>query len=250
MHSLFLLLLLLLVVVFHITTAAVAIPKKDDISFSNVGPISLFPSKGLQFKWRASVENTFGKATSKETSVLTWKRNYSTSKESIQSLKRVSKKWVEGYPQWLPKVAWGLLRATTTTTTRSKQSTTTTTTIQPRFWDCNLLSFGNLQVRKMNRRGCELELPIVSGLLALGNKNQGCLKFYAVVEPNNKGSDNDRITCRFQSKIGGNYCPWIAGGEGSPMAQKWMYLSTQSIVHAYIMWRFHKRWADRVRKIC
>jgi hypothetical protein len=148
-------------------------------------------------------------------------------------------------------VTLGFLRAVVVP---SSSKSSTITILKPRFLDVHLLSFGTLQVKRSNKRGgCMFELPITGGLLA--RNDRGCLRFWAVAEkhPNpspKKDDDERRISCRFRSEIGGNFCPWIAGPPPVAPTRKWGYLSTQSLVHAYVMWRFHLTWNDRVRKIC
>jgi hypothetical protein len=38
------------------------------------------------------------------------------------------------------------------------------------------------------------------------------------------------------------YRPWLAGPAPVSPVRRWMYLSTQSVFHAYITWRFHNEW--------
>ena len=63
--------------------------------------------------------------------------------------------------------------------------------------------------------------------------------------------ENPRAICKLRSELQ-NYSPWIAGTKSSPIPkfQKWMYLYSQSLVHGYVMWRFHQTWQDRIQKVC
>ena len=54
------------------------------------------------------------------------------------------------------------------------------------------------------------------------------------------------IRCRLRTEISGNYCPWIAGKPPITKLRKFVYLKSQSIIHAYTMWRFHRVWKKMV----
>eukprot|EP00980_Cylindrotheca_fusiformis_P005372 scaffold1143_cov96-Cylindrotheca_fusiformis.AAC.5 len=183
-----------------------------------------------------------------------------------------------------------LKTATKTTTYDSNQkdlksSTTTTSTkttfVCPRFFSnrVQLLQFGPVQVIRRGRKQCQWKLPITGGLLALApppptkeeeedsssnnnsrkNKKKkddvdlGYLLFETtsnIVQHSNKTHPYYKMGCQFQSSIGGQYSPSIAGPTPISTPRKWMYLGTQSITHAYVMWRFHNAWNKRVTTVC
>jgi len=154
---------------------------------------------------------------------------------------------------------------------KGKLHPATSAIIKPRFFDLELLSFGEIQKITHRPKGqCHFELPITGGILALnrgkgkGQNSQGSLQFSNSIQKEdrrgsasgkrgseNKKSDESKMFCQFQSQIGSNYCPGLAG-LALPISKfrKRCYLSTQSLIHAYVMHRFHCTWNDRVRKVC
>lgn len=179
----------------------------------------------------------------------------------MRSVIRVSRQFIAYYPQWLakPNVSFGFL--TTKTDPKSHE-----TMIRPRFFpNLALLTFGPLKVIGSPRKpSCQYKLPITGGLLALGNakspKDMGCLLFETKAREVTK-ADKDawpELACSCTSQIQGAYRPWIAGGPASSSSSSsngksssisirpWAYLSSQSMVHAYVMWRFHNTWRRRL----
>ena len=120
------------------------------------------------------------------------------------------------------------------------------------------------------RRSIQVDFPVIGGLL------DGKRQAQATVSPI-KISEHGRIrfvveqeevkiqdTCkeksrrsqtlwsnlRIESSICGGYCPAISGGAPVNALRKVAYLSSQSLVHAYVMWRFHgKVWAGTQKKM-
>lgn len=223
---------------------------KETINIPSVGPLPFLLSPTSNFRWKASVDPETGIASSEETSKCQWKPNYETPPESMRSVSRVSRQFIAYYPQWLarPKVSFGLL--TTKTDPESQE-----TMIRPRFFpNLSLLTFGPLQVvRSPAKAVFQYKLPITGGLLALKNakspKDMGCLSFETKTTKV-KQADKSELECSCISEIAGAYRPWIAGGPNTNFIRPWAYLSSQSTVHAYVMWRFHKAWTRRLKVIC
>jgi hypothetical protein len=195
-----------------------------------------------------------GQASSTETSTSKWFHNYPTKIESKRSVQRVTHKLVSQYPKWLvrPKVTFGLLRATA-------NETGDAIAIQPIIFDIDLLIFGTVQTLCKKKNKYKLKLPIKGGILALTSvseqkgkqKDYGCLTFQTtlaedILDTKKKPRSRQKFICQFESEISGNYCPWVAGPAPVPTHRKWTYLSSQSIVHAYVMWRFHQAWSKRI----
>lgn len=231
---------------------------------TDVGPIRLpFLKVGRCYQWQASLDSSSGRATSKELSQSSWMQNRETKRATKKSVRRASQKFLERYPQWLAqgRVTFGLLRAVTSDA--DEMNNEQVTSIKPRFFNINLLSFGKLKVVKQRTFGRrhfhEFELPITSGILTLSSpqpkKDRGCLKFSVVAKPLSPSSAKGKrrkktMSCHLQSEISGNYCPKLAGPAPVSFLRKWGYLSTQSLVHAHVMWKLHRTWNSRVNKIC
>lgn len=256
------LLLLLLLLLLATDAAAASLFQKTNsqsgISSSavDIGPFPFFLSPFGKFQWQASLDARIGRATSKETSTREWHRRYENPKESQQSIFRVSHKFIGQYPQWLvrPKVTFGLLKC-------QKDGDTKECTLRPRFLkNVNLLTFGPIQVLRKSHTKCKWKLPITGGLLSLSTttsattskqkkQDMGCLVF-ETSSTKHQNKTSPFLTCNFESSIEGNYCPSIAGRAPISFPRKWTYLSSQSIVHAYVMWRFHNAWNNRVTTVC
>lgn len=234
----------------------------------DIGPSSmiLLPGKKFGYFWQASLDSTLGQARSKETSSSTWKHHRENKYKSKRSVQRVTHKLVSVYPTWLvnPKTTLGFLNCKHNPDTKE-------TTIHPRFFSkVVLLTFGPVQEVSKNTNKYKVKLPITGGLLAmqeetnskiLGNrKDYGCLLFQTHCcdsvrlmnddGTNKKQTNTNSLTCNLQTDIAGNYCPRIAGPAPVSSLRKWMYLSSQSIVHAYVMFRFHNTWNKRINTVC
>ncbi|CAJ1955623.1 unnamed protein product [Cylindrotheca closterium] len=234
------------------STSAKSSAKDNLRNTPSIGPLPFLLSPQSNFRWKASIDPKTGIASSEETSKFQWKQNYETSPESMRSVIRVSRQFISHYPQWLarPKVSFGLL----TTKTDSKSNETT---LRPRFLpNLPLLTFGPMQVIGSPKKPwCQYKLPITGGLLALGNakrpKDMGCLFFETNTSRANLPDKDSwpELACTCTSEIAGAYRPWIAGGPSANFIRPWAYLSSQSMVHAYVMWRFHKAWKRRLTVI-
>jgi hypothetical protein len=160
---------------------------------------------------------------------------------------------LEQYPQWLVRgaVTLGLFQAVPLPGGGCS--------LQDRFFGINFLSFARPQSSRFSfyktvptrdgailqtREGdCTVVLPIIGGLLALNNNNdddnnnnnagKGCLWFRL---QHNESTEETKLVTEIRG-----YNPWLIGStQPIPFYRKLLYLSTQSIVHAYVMWRFHR----------
>lgn len=193
------------------------------------------------FSWSASIDRPTGIATSSETSQvwngsdLECKLLRAKPKRRLQCLQNN----FESYPNWLAKklVTFGVLRAI--------ENEKGSIAIQDVFFGCNLLTFdrptSRFQVKDRERR-FTVNLPVTGGIMAYREDSRkdrhgdlGRLLF-SVVE-----TTTPNKTTRFSLETGiSGYRPAIAGGPPVSRVRKWMYQSTQSYVHAYVMWRFHR----------
>jgi hypothetical protein len=224
---------------------------------SDRGPVRIWPKKG-GYTWEASVDRESGIATSKETGTIpTGSRLYkSINTTSDRDLLHFTENLFSPYPTWLVKfpVTLGLLKATPDKKGGFE--------IRDRLFGANLISFGRTQGQRFSfqtstKRGttktsqCSLSLPITGGLLTLpadpskpNGGNRGSLLF-TLTKSREVGATADsdeplETVCSITTTIGG-YRPSIAGSAPVNVFRKWTYLSTQSIVHANIMWRYRRR---------
>jgi hypothetical protein len=219
----------------------------------HLGPIRLRPGRH-SFVWQASVDTT-GIATSKEqmlaspTSSLVkhFQRGTDLKMEERDVWSEVVDR-LEKYPEWLVRgaVTFGLFHIV-----RVEERGYS---LQDRFFGVNFLTFGWAESQRFSmlkpvpnpdigeedkkRVGdCTVVLPIRGGLLALckpsRNGDMGCLKF--TLRHNEALKETELVT-----EIQG-YNPFLVGPkEPPPLYRRFMYLSVQSMVHAYVMWRFHR----------
>jgi hypothetical protein len=161
------------------------------------------------YAWTASIDRVTGIATSREVSTVPKPlRNHIATFSS--------------YPTWLakPSVTFGLLDA-------KKNTTNGATMICVRYFGSELLTFGQAVIRDKNT----VELPIRGGLLAQINakkRQHGSLIF--------RQTKNQMIETQIQY----GYRPSILGPAPVPLWRGLAYGGSQSVIHAYVMWRFHR----------
>jgi hypothetical protein len=141
--------------------------------------------------------------------------------------------------------------------------------INDSLFGLNLLCFGSPRssatTKKTTaggrRRILQVDFPVIGGLLD-GKQRQakvssskilsehGCIRF-VVEQEEMRGEDETQQgrkgwhVVRIKSSICGGYCPAITGTAPVNIIRKVAYLSSQSLIHAYVMWRFHgKVWAN------
>jgi hypothetical protein len=216
-----------------------------------LGPIPLFcrSSKIIQtrglFRWVASLDPKSGKGSAIEQSnIQVLKKDNEHVLALEPGLKNLFYDLVKNYPKFLSDVSLGFL-------TSAKSNDGTASTIQLNVIGIDLLTFAEVQIKESKSNTYALELPVKGGLLSLppiqsDGEDRGCLRFECTIQqPSN---DVDSSVLHFQSLIQGNYRPWIAGYPTIPRLRKWMYLLSQSLVHAYVMYRFHRLWRRHVQE--
>ena len=209
------------------------------------------PPRRGPFSWRAFLDATTGLASSRETSqVFSSHVHGMSSTESSDRLKYL----VESYPTWLcgGPITFGCLQA-------CKDATNKSCSIRVRFLNLELLSFGAAKSRgrlvhrqqpdesakQVTETRIEtFSLPIMGGLLSSksGDKtDQGSLLFSfrsdATISNPNDNIQDGCLTIR--TAIVG-YRPWLAGPAPLAAWRRRAYLSSQSLIHAYVMWRYHR----------
>ena len=206
--------------------------------------VSLWTStaNGSHFTSRAFLDRATGIATSLETSNIP-----SHSKLSLwltnEKSSTIANKIFQVYPTWLCQggITLGLLRAESYLYDRNKHGVR----VHDRVFGINVITFGqpttsSLQLKWQNNNSStattKLVLPIVGGCLARKPTNtgsgSGCLQF--ILQTSSVG------VARIETGIAGNYFPTLVGRPPVIPIRAWVYRSTQSMVHSYIMWRFHQ----------
>jgi hypothetical protein len=221
--------------------------------------------EGNGFLWQASLDSDTGRASSLEFSLCHSSVNINTNARR-RDVRQKTLNLVESWPQFLSKrtVTFGLIGNTPVVDEQS-----TAILLRP-LMNLRVLSFGKVRMRRPNSfHGknviASFELPVCGGLLSLplrSAKDRGHLSF--VVEQvdtrstsrnsikNNRGGKKSRArtSCiRLRTAIAGSYSPWVAGKAPIPAYRKWVYLSSQSLVHGYTMWRFHRAWKARMMEV-
>jgi hypothetical protein len=188
---------------------------KSACSSSSSSSSSSSIAKG--FKWSASVDRKTGLAQSQET---TYPKRTSEGRYDSDQAKKIAQRFLD-YPKWLCKgsVTLGLFKAVPSSAERSSSSC---------GWDVRLKGTGTsmLALGQPSKRGNVVQFPLQGGLLVAANN--GCLRFavtdHGVIETN--------IV---------NYRPSICGKSPPITAfRAAVYGRTQTLVHAFVMWRFHR----------
>jgi hypothetical protein len=224
---------------------------------------------GMNYQWSAAIEPSTGIATSRE-------RSHPPACHSRMTTRAQRHAFLQaflGYPQWLarPRVTFGMIQAQQNHTDGS-----TTIYLRSAIWNSTilrrnrlaLLSFGQPQ-RHVRHRGdrkqntpeiTSILLPITGGILAqpttkttmttkVGRRSRStpgtAIRSHEVVSYGSllfslHQAHNQTIVA-VETNIQDGYRPTLAGRR-LPLSilQARMYQSTQSLVHAYVMWRFHK----------
>lgn len=221
--------------------------------------------QGGGFLWQASLDSDTGRASSLEVSLCHSSVNINTNARRRQ-VRQKTLNLVESWPQFLSKgtVTFGLIGNAPVVDGKS-----TAVLLRP-LMNLSVLSFGKIRMGRhnsFNRKNVisSFELPVSGGLLSLPlpfAKDRGHLSF--VVERtdmisksrNNikssaggKNSGAGSSCIRLSTAIAGSYSPWVAGKAPIPAYRKWTYLWSQSLVHGYTMWRFHRAWKARMMEI-
>jgi hypothetical protein len=236
----------------------------DSAVVSVVGPISLF-DKGGRFVWNAVLDRARGTASASETSIPPSSSRLLKTLEDAQGdtdFRNLSENLFNDYPQWLCRfpVTFGILKAIPHEGGY---------VIRDRLLGCTLLSFGKPGTKMLSvdvgtkngtfHRSSQYTIyhPIAGGLLSLPatsseRKRQEPARIvctlitcYPKGSPLNK---NRYHSCSIETEVAG-YRPWLAGCPPIHPVRASLYLCTQSVVHAYVTWRLHRRcWNYSVRK--
>lgn len=198
---------------------------------TSIGPVQLSWRKH-SFSWEANVDRKTGIASSKEYS----------SKPLQQEKEFPVKKIFHSYTTWLCRfpVTFSILRSIQT-----KQGVC----IQDRLFGQNLLIFGHAKSRLISitlhegamQNSYSTELPITGGLLA-SHTSKSALQFTFSTIHGEKGQTSSITTRLF------GYRPTLIGQPPISMIRSAFYLSTQSLIHAGVMWRFHRYCWSQQRK--
>jgi hypothetical protein len=209
--------------------------------------------KDYCYKFQARVDGIAGKASSLESSTVlrTTKLGgfLEGSSDIGQACQRASNLLFCEYPVWLCRGAstFGLLQAVPHARSR-RQGAPNGYDIRIRIVGVTLLKLGPPKSKARFSclgRGLRLleqtvDLPITGGIMALkSNKfDKGSLRFTLQVwrETNN---DRQRSLCKLVTSIHG-YRPALCGQPPIHPLRSTLYLFTQSLVHAHVMWRFHR----------
>ena len=250
---------LLGIVLLSLVYSTVAISSNPPIS-SNIFQKSTNKDQH-EFKWKASIDCVSGRASAIEVSTLL------LTDKKTKNLKHVAKELVNTYPKWLShwSVTGGILRSTPYRSHSKNQSNAWA--IRDTIFGMNLLIFGRMQavpnyimendkLFKKSRKKVTVELPIIGGIFTVQDTEMkksdqikqstyGSIRFSFVEEKIKKGKRNlnEKQTHRLflKSEIV-DYPPTIAGSK-RPVSQfrKKIYLASQPLIHAYVMWRYHAR---------
>lgn len=203
------------------------------------------------FHWDAGVDSNTGLASSTETSSFglqksNLKATPPLSKHHVQS---ISQHIVSTWPTFIckPSVSLGLFCA-------SKKSDDDVMCIHPiLFPSLRLLDFGRPKPGPQHKQHpndvlCgSWEIPIRGGLLALpsgynGQGYHGKLTF-SIAEQRHANCNGSmyQLTTHIVK-----YSPTLAGPPPVQRIRKQVYLHSQSLVHAYVTWRFHKVWKQEL----
>jgi len=210
----------------------------------NLGPIKLWPKRGA-FTWQAAVDKASGLATSKERSNISKRSKLLKSLEKLKDrdLLRFAESLLQPYPVWLSKftVTLGLLKAVPTSGGYE---------LRDRVLGKKWISMGRASGQRVSYQSltpegvrqqtsqCTVAMPLTGGLMAQkGNSDCGILQL--TLTKNELAYPEDEIACSIETNLIG-YRPSLIGPAPVPASRKWFYLLTQSMVHGYVMWRFHR----------
>jgi hypothetical protein len=181
-----------------------------------------------RFHWSASVDRKTGVAQSQEVSypsrLRRCKDRHGDDSYDDTKMKRMMIQCFLDYPRWLCKgsVTLGLLRAVPCRAAANGRNAN-----DDAVWDLQLTGIGTsmLALGKPTRRSNVVQFPFQGGLLVA--QNQGCLRFavtdHGVIETNVV-----------------DYRPRLLSNPPVHALRAVVYQRTQTLVHAYVMWRFHR----------
>ena len=239
-------------------------PHLGNQSIMKIGPVRLWKSTPPAFVWQALVNRTTALASASESSNVP---HGSPLHQALSSTKdidmlRLSKNLFTSYVPWLctGKVTLGFLKAAVL----EDQSIE----VRDRFIGLALLRLGKptgtrftertdevSSTRhaslKSNVKGCTStqcvwSFPITGGLLTAPETTrmkEGLGKVVFVLKKTSvhEASESDtNVQCSIRSELVG-YRPFVVGRAPANVIRTGIYLGSQSMVHAWVMWRFHRR---------
>lgn len=229
------------------------------------------------FRWNARLDRENGFASSSETSTFSIEahkaakvstRQHKSGQIGIPPSKReirsISKEFVSMWPDFLcqTSVTLGLFQARKNGLYPDvlQRQPDSITSIRPLYLPFSLLNFGNSRpcrdrlAERTNHRditiiGC-WEIPLRGGLLALPSckdcSNYGKLTF-SISKLHKSPQRKGHLEYNYQlSTHIVRYTPWLAGPPPVSRIRKQLYLHSQSFVHAYVTWRFHRAWQRKL----
>lgn len=236
---------------------------------SDASSASPIQAKRKVFQWAASLNRNTGVASSWEQSYVcidstTSPKCHDTSSEltfpSRHEVYDFANEIFSEYPRYLGKKSLTLGFCSVSTSAEKSPSFNLQSTIV----GVDVLTFGPPRIQKngleivcgveMNAVGgnvvCCVEIPILGGYLTNttngrnGGVDLGCLRFTWVemepLEHSKMKPRRRRPNIIIVTEISGNYRPTLAGKK-TPISwwRKQFYFSTQRVIHAYVMWRYH-----------
>lgn len=199
-----------------------------------------------RFKWTASIDLATGIATSREISRVPSSCPLHRTIASGGEVEKLTKDLFGGYPSWLASwpVSLGCLRAIPITGETKKLQAIIA--LRDPLFGMTFLSFGpgrfsvRGRQRRVGRRATEytMTLPLAGGLLARpSSKGTFGSLFFTLISK--RGADGDNFFV-LDTAIADGFRPALAGlTPPISRTRASIYRSSQSLLHAYIMWRFH-----------
>ena len=182
------------------------------------------------FSWTASLNRSTGIATSHEVSRLpaSCPLHRALESKNNRQVAAVAKDLFSDYPSWLANRGFKLVRAVP----MQKD-----TAIQDPLFGVTFLIFGTGRLSLRRAKGRvehKFVLPIVGGLLARPSPKStfGGLSF-SLIQQGSRQFALDTSICD-------GYQPAIAGAPPVNRVRAGVYRCTQSLLHAFVMWRFHR----------
>jgi len=202
---------------------------------------------GSNYTWKACVDRATGTATSLETSRVPTHSKLANTVANADDLRSLSRNLFDRYPVWLCQCrnTFGLLKAVPTADGGYQ--------IKTRLFGVNILLFGE----PFSRRSFALTkkdssytvvLPFTGGYLSLAGPigDRGSLNFALHTRRRRKKtgkttkSETSPPTSQIVTGLSG-YRPTLCGNH-IPTSHLRVngYLASQSIIHGFVMWRFHR----------
>lgn len=200
-----------------------------------LGPIGLFQNG---YTWQASVDRTTGEAFAKEVSQMP--RGWNAKQQSSGAQLLSQTKVVLGtYPEWLCRgsVTFGLLKAV---------PVASGTEIRTRLLGINILTLGTPTRQRLSfkkEKGADVDggnreensvqwsYPILGGLMtATQPAGQLVMTLHSIASPS---PTLDTQLVAYRPALVGKHAP------SNPIRTS-LYLGTQSVIHGYAMWRYHR----------